>query len=98
MPTKKLREKQIEQYLRDQVKERGGLAYKFTSPGRRSVPDRIVILPGLPTFFVETKAPGEKPTEGQLREHERIKAAGGIVTVVDTYEATDNLLFAMCGR
>lgn len=98
MATKKLREKEVEKYLRDQVKERGGIAYKFVSPGRRSVPDRIVVLPDVPTFFVEAKAPGEVLTDAQGREHERIKAAGGITTWVDTYEAVDTLLFVMCGR
>jgi len=37
-------EKQIEAYLVERVKEAGGIAYKFTSPQRRSVPDRLVLL------------------------------------------------------
>jgi hypothetical protein len=37
-------EKQIEAYLVKRVKEAGGIAYKFTSPQRRSVPDRLVLL------------------------------------------------------
>jgi hypothetical protein len=37
-------EKQIEAHLVKRVKEAGGIAYKFTSPQRRSVPDRLVLL------------------------------------------------------
>lgn len=37
-------EKTIEAHLVKRVKERGGVAYKFTSPQRRSVPDRLVLM------------------------------------------------------
>lgn len=40
-------ERQIEQRLVRKVKSAGGIAYKFTSPSRRSVPDRIVLMPPL---------------------------------------------------
>jgi hypothetical protein len=36
-----VREKVIENYLCEEAKKIGGLCYKFTSPGRRGVPDRI---------------------------------------------------------
>lgn len=40
-------EKKIEERLRTRVeKVLGGIAFKFTSPNRRSVPDRLVLLPG----------------------------------------------------
>lgn len=40
------REKDVEERLRRKVRsELGGIAYKFTSPARRSVPDRLVCLP-----------------------------------------------------
>ena len=45
-------EKQIEQALLRRVKELGGMCEKFTSPGRRAVPDRIVTLPGGQIIFV----------------------------------------------
>lgn len=54
-------EKEVERYLRKQVKERlGGMALKFVSPGMNGVPDRIILMPGARICFVETKAPGEK--------------------------------------
>lgn len=37
------------------VRERGGLCYKFTSPGNPGVPDRIVIAPDGNIYFVELK-------------------------------------------
>lgn len=37
-------EKKIEEHLCKRVKEAGGVAFKFTSPQRRSVPDRLVLL------------------------------------------------------
>lgn len=79
-----IREDSIEAHLVKEVKKAGGIAYKFISPGRRSVPDRLVLLPGGKVIFVECKAPGEKPTAAQLREHEKIRALGFIVHVLDS--------------
>lgn len=42
--------------------------------------------------FVELKAPGEKPTSLQLREHERMRAMGQTVVVIDSIEGVDELL------
>lgn len=50
-----MREQEIEQKLRQAVKEMGGRAYKFISPGNIGVPDRIVIMPGRQVIFVELK-------------------------------------------
>ena len=60
-------EKDIEAAFVKRVKSLGGTAEKFTSPNRRSVPDRLVTLPGGVVVFVELKAPGKKPTEAQER-------------------------------
>jgi len=79
-------ERDVEAYLVAETKRRGGIAYKFTSPQRRSVPDRLVLLPGGDAFFVETKAPGKKPTEAQVREHERLRDLGFRVYVMDAKE------------
>ncbi|HAK7285373.1 TPA: VRR-NUC domain-containing protein [Salmonella enterica] len=76
------RESLIEKYLVAEVKKAGGIAYKFVSPGRRSVPDRLVLLPGGRLVFVECKAPGKEPRADQLREHERLRALGFSVVVL----------------
>ena len=39
-----MKERDIEELLRDGVKQLGGKAYKWVSPGNAGVPDRIVIL------------------------------------------------------
>lgn len=79
-----LREIAIEQPLAKAVKKRGGIAYKLVSPGRRNVPDRLCIMPGGRIFFVECKAPGEKPRPGQYREMNRLRALGCEVYTLDS--------------
>jgi len=86
-------EKDVERRLVREVKKIGGVALKFTSPARRSVPDRLVLLPQGQAYFVELKAPGKKPTEGQLREHARLRALGFDVSVIDTYEGVDDFIW-----
>jgi len=89
---KKYREKDIETRLRDRVKSIGGVAYKFTSPQRRSVPDRLCILPNGIIFFVECKAPGKKPTPLQAREIGTIRHLGIDVYIIDSYEDIDGII------
>lgn len=86
-----VRESVIEAHLVKRVKEMGGISYKFTSPQRRSVPDRLVLMPRGRLFFVECKAPGCKPTEGQAREHARMRELGFLVAVIDSLEGVEEL-------
>lgn len=79
-------EKDVEAALVRRVKALGGLCEKFTSPGRRSVPDRLVTMPGGQIIFVELKAPNKKPTDAQLKDHERRRALGCDVRVIDNKE------------
>ena len=81
-----MRERDIEKALVRRVKKLGGLCEKFTSPGRRSVPDRLITLPSNRVIFVELKAPGGKPTELQQRDHDRRKSLGCDVRVIDSIE------------
>ena len=83
-------ESKIEAYLVRRIKQLGGMAEKFTSPGRRSVPDRLVTLQNGRIVFVELKAPGKRPTDNQKRDHERRIALGCEVLVIDTLEGVDN--------
>jgi hypothetical protein len=79
-------EKTIEQALCKRVKELGGSCDKYSSPSRRAVPDRIVMLPNKTLIFVECKAPGKAPTDAQYRDHERRRAMGFDVRVISTLE------------
>jgi hypothetical protein len=77
-------EKVIEQKVCDYAKSNGILCYKFTSPARRSVPDRLFILPQSGRcFFIEFKRLGQKPTPAQGVEIAKIKGQGCVVYVVD---------------
>lgn len=87
-----MRERDIESYLVDGCRRIGALCYKWTSPGRAGVPDRICVFPGGRVVFVELKAPGKKPTHAQLREHARLREYGQKVVVVDSTEGVDELL------
>lgn len=87
-----MHESTIEAYLRDRVKELGGKAYKFVSPGNSGVPDRLVCLPGGRVVFVELKAPGKKPTALQLLQHEKLRALGFLVFVVDSKTGVDEFI------
>ena len=51
-------EKEIERHFVRSVQSIGGRAYKFTSPGRRGVADRIACLPDGAVWFVELKTKG----------------------------------------
>ena len=85
-------EKDIETYLVRRVKSIGGEAYKFTSPARRGVPDRVVVLPSGAVIWVELKAPGRLPTILQAKEHARLSTLGQRVVVVDSKEGVDAII------
>ncbi len=94
-----MRESTIEAYLRDRVKELGGKAYKFVSPGNDGVPDRLVCLPGGRAFFVETKRPGEKPTKLQRNRHRELRKMGFVVFgKVDSKQGADRVIQLATGR
>lgn len=80
-------EKVIEQKVCDHAKKLGCIVYKFTSPSRRSVPDRIFIMPkGKGIFFIEFKRRGSHPTPAQTVEIEKIRMQGIKVFVIDEVE------------
>lgn len=77
-------EKAIESAVGEHAKGLGYLVYKFTSPARRSVPDRIYIPPNAaPAFFIEFKRLGCSPTQAQEIEISKIRAQGTRVFIVD---------------
>jgi hypothetical protein len=94
-----MRESQIEEYLVAKVKELGGEVRKVQWVGRRGAPDRLVMFCRQArgyhvahTIWVELKAPGEKAKPHQLREHERMRAMGQRVEVIDSIEGVEELL------
>lgn len=89
-------EKQIEQGLVKAVKNMGGIAPKFVSPGFDGMPDRIVLLPGGHMGFVEVKTPGEKPRPLQLSRHGLLRWLGFKVYVLDGIEQIGGILDEIC--
>ena len=87
-----MREREIEIYLRDEVRKAGGKAYKFVSPGNDGVPDRLVVFPGGRIYFVELKAPGKKPRPLQVKQMRDLKNFGCDVRVIDSKEGVDAFL------
>ncbi len=92
------RESDVEAHLVKRVKELGGECRKVTWIGRNGAPDRLVMLPGV-TVWVELKAEGlaalfpHTPHERQQhREHERMRAMGQRVVVIDNYAGVEELL------
>ena len=86
-----MRESVIEDYLVERVKQIGGEVRKVKWIGRRGAPDRLVMLPGI-SVWVELKAPGKVAEPHQLREHERMRAMGQNVEVIDSIAGVDKLL------
>ena len=87
-------EKEIEKKVCEYARSKGVLAYKFTSPARSAVPDRLLIAPGGKVFFIEFKRLGVLPTAPQKREHAALRSAGVDVHVIDNVEAGQKLVDA----
>jgi hypothetical protein len=85
-------EKQIEARLRERVKNNGGLALKFVSPGCRGVPDRLIFLPGGRIFLVELKKPGGKLTLLQEKMKKKFEDMGFKFYVIDSYELVEEFI------
>jgi hypothetical protein len=82
-------ERDIERLLVRRVESLGGTCEKFISPGKSSVPDRLITMPCGKIIFAEIKAPGKKPTALQARDHARRRAMGCDVRVIDSKEAAN---------
>lgn len=91
-------EKQIEAKVCEYAKTKNVLAYKFTSPARAAVPDRLFIAPDGRMWFCEFKRTGQKPTEAQNREHIRLQSHKVNVFVIDTIEAGKAMVDLMVGK
>ena len=85
-----MREKTIEAALVKRIKALGGLCEKFVSPNNPGVPDRLICLPNNTVIFCELKAPDKKPTEKQLRDHERRRSLGLTVLIIDSMEGIND--------
>ena len=91
-----MREKTIEKKLVIAIKDMGGIAPKFMSPGLDGMPDRIVLLPGGRMGFVEVKAPGKVPRPLQEARHRMLRRLGFKVYLLDAVDQIGGILDAIC--
>ena len=91
-----MREKDVERKLVRAVRDAGGLALKFVSPGFNGVPDRLLLFPNGRAVFCEVKAPGEKPRPLQLHRMEQLRTLGFRVYVVDSEQMIGETLNEIC--
>ncbi|MEQ2441693.1 VRR-NUC domain-containing protein [Solibaculum intestinale] len=82
-----MKESTIESRLVRMVRERGGLCYKFVSPGNPGVPDRIVITPDGRTVYVELKTEIGRLANIQRWQIAEMRKRGADVRVVKGMDA-----------
>ena len=90
-----MKEKDIEKKLVTAVRESGGFAPKFVSPGWDGVPDRIVLLPDGKIGFVELKSTGKKLRILQKRRKRQLEQLGFPVFTVDGVEQIGGVIDAI---
>lgn len=81
-----MRESSIESKLVRMVRERGGLCFKFVSPGNPGVPDRIVITPAGRTVYVELKTEVGRLAAIQKWQHEELRKRGADIRTLKGLE------------
>ena len=87
-----MREKSVERRLVKAVRDSGGLALKFVSPGMAGVPDRLLLFPGGRLAFCEVKAPGKKPRPLQAHRMAQLRELGFRVYAVDSAEKIGEMI------
>lgn len=88
---KKESEKLIERKLVEHVKTNGGLCIKLLCDQFIGLPDRLCLLPNQKAVFVEVKTTGQKPRKIQALVHNKLKALGFRVEVIDSVEQIKNI-------
>lgn len=77
-------ESSIEERLVTEVERVGGRCLKLPAIHNAGLPDRLCLFPGGEVVFVELKAFGKKPRKIQILMHQKLKALGFRVEVIDT--------------
>lgn len=77
-------ESSIEKRLVTEVERVGGWCLKLPAIHNAGLPDRLCLFPGGEVVFVELKAFGKKPRKIQILMHQKLKALGFRVEVIDT--------------
>lgn len=81
-----MREKDIEANVKRYIEKQGGVCWKFTSPGTKGVPDRVILLPGGRIVFAELKTKIGCPSEMQKYRIRQLRRLGFEIRVVRSVE------------
>lgn len=87
-----MKESEVERRLVQMVRKRGGLCYKFVSPGNPGVPDRIIITPTGRTIYVELKTEIGRLANIQRWQIAEMQKRGAEVRVVKGLDAVKALV------
>lgn len=71
-----MKETTIEKRLKSAVKDLGGLALKFLPNYFVGAPDRLILMPGGKTYWVELKSTGEKLRPVQRARKKQLEKLG----------------------
>lgn len=85
-------EKVVERKLVELVKMSGGMCIKLLCDQLIGLPDRMCLFPGHKIVFVELKTTGRKPKRIQMYMHNKLRALGFRVEVIDTVESVVNFV------
>lgn len=85
-------EKVVERKLVELVKINGGMCIKLLCDQLIGLPDRMCLFPGHKVIFVELKTTGRKPKRIQMYMHNKLRALGFRVEVIDTVESVVNFV------
>ena len=85
-------EKVVERKLVELVKINGGMCIKLLCDQLIGLPDRMCLFPGHKIVFVELKTTGRKPKRIQVYMHNKLRALGFRVEVIDTVESVINFV------
>lgn len=90
-------EKVVERKLVEAVKANGGMCIKLLCDQLTGLPDRMCLFPNHKIVFVELKTTGRKPKRIQLFMHDKLRALGFRVEVIDSIEGVkqfiNNIIF-----
>jgi len=86
------KEKILEKKLSMEIEKLGGWSLKLLSTHVTGLPDRMCLLPGGRVFFAEVKTTKEKPKRIQIWVHNKIRALGFRVEIIDQSEKIKELI------
>lgn len=83
-------EKDLERTFSNQLNRTGKVwVVKLLSTFIKGLPDRMILCKGGYVGFAEIKTTGKKPTKAQLYIHDKLRALGFQVFIIDDIESRD---------